>query len=385
MTNYKPRKLLQLMAETCRSIGPARIMDNIFANFAGPLRTACICPVSIIDKNMKHHTPVIISLLLVALCAPKVSAASPDSLWLDMRTSFHQQLEEETYSSQFKGEFMNLHVRGHLSDNIEYCIRQRFSKKLFDENNMFNATDKMYLNWNINEKWSLLAGKNSILFGGYEYEATTIDLYYVSLFCQNLPQSYGFGVAATYNFNDFQSLTLQVCNSPLSLGSSSLYAYNLMWNGAVASWWNTIWSLNLVEDYRNREIAYLCLGNRFVFGHVTWEFDTMSRSGIGQDNCLLADMSLISKLEWNVGNWNIFTKTGYEWNNSDNVTWDKIPFDIVITPGTAYFYTGFGAEWFPLGSDRLRLHAVYHRDNLLPRHNLELGVTWRINAFKTGV
>lgn len=358
-------------------------MANIFANFVGFARTlASARQYYQIKKNMRHHTPVITALLL--LFTSNATAAGLDSLWFDMRTSFHQQFEEDIYSNQFKGEFMNLHARGHVSDNIEYCIRQRFSKKLFDENNMFNATDKMYLNWHVNDKWSLLAGKNSMLFGGYEYEDTPIDLYYVCLFCQNLPQSYGFGVSATYSFNSTQSLTFQICNSPLSLGRSSLYAYNLMWNGAIASWWNTIWSLNLVEDYRNREIAYLCLGNQYIFGPVIWELDVMSRSGIGQDDCLLTDMSLISKLEWKVGNWNIFTKTGYEWNNSGNTTWDKIPYDIVITPGTTYFYTGFGAEWFPRGSDRLRLHAVYHRDSLLPRYNLELGLTWRINAFKTG-
>lgn len=332
---------------------------------------------------MKHRT-TLIAALLFALCTPKASAAELDSLWFDMRTSFHQQMDEETYSNQFRGEFLNLHVRGHLSENIEYCIRQRFSKKVFDEGNMFNGTDKMYLNWRVNEKWSLLAGKNSMLFGGYEYEDTPIDLYYLSLFCQNLPQSYGFGVAATYHFSEAQSLTLQINNSPLSLGQPDKYVYNLMWNGSVSSWWNTIWSLNLVEDYREMRTAYLCLGNQFVFGSFVWEFDTMSRSGIGQYNCLFADMSLISKLEWNVGNWKIFTKTGYEWNDADNVAPGGIPYDIVFLPGTNYLYTGFGAEWFPLGSDKLRLHAVYHTDSLSPRHNLELGLTWRINAFKAG-
>ena len=34
-------------------------------------------------------------------------------------------------------------------------------------------------------------------------------------------------------------------------------------------------------------------------------------------------------------------------------------------------------EWFPLGRDHLRLHAVFYRDNAVRRTNIDIGVTWR--------
>ena len=39
-------------------------------------------------------------------------------------------------------------------------------------------------------------------------------------------------------------------------------------------------------------------------------------------------------------------------------------------------------EFFPLGGDRLRLHAVYFGDNHDRIHNFDIGITWRIAAYK---
>ena len=94
---------------------------------------------------------------------------------------------------------------------------------------------------------------------------------------------------------------------------------------------------------------------------------------------LFGDFSVISKIIWSVGKWNICAKGGYEYNAAENVDADGKAYDVVIAPGTRYYYYGCGLEYFPLGTDNLRFHAVYFRDNSVNRNNVELGATWRID------
>ena len=112
------------------------------------------------------------------------------------------------------------------------------------------------------------------------------------------------------------------------------------------------------------------------------DLDVMNRAGFGQEGFLGTDMSFISKFIWSVGNWNICSKAGYEFNNVRNVDSNGRAYDLVIAPGTEYFYAGAGLEWFPLSKDNLRLHAVYYRDNSARKNNLEIGVTWRADIIK---
>ena len=303
-----------------------------------------------------------------------------DRLYFDMRASLHQETIDGVYNSQFVGEYLNFHMLGHITPKIDYRIRQRLNKKVFDERNMFNATDFMYVNWQATERWGFLAGKYAVLIGGYEYDATPIDVYYYSQFCSNIYQGFTFGGMARFKMADNQDLVAQVCNSPLSLGFQNVYAYNLAWSGQFAPWWKTIWSVNFVEDMEKKMINYVALGNHFIFKDVIFDIDLMNRSGLTQRDFLLSDMSLISKIIWTVGNWNICAKAGYEKNDAGNVDASGRAFDLVIAPGTEYVYAGCGLEWFPLGRDDLRLHAVYYRDNAEHRNNFQLGITWRVDV-----
>ena len=227
-----------------------------------------------------------------------------------------------------------------------------------------------------------MAGKQTVLIGGYEYDAAPIDVYYYSQFCNNIYQCFTFGFSATYEFIPGQRLIAQICNSPLSLGFQSVYAYNVAWSGSFAPWWHTIWSVNLVEDQDKRLANYISLGNRWTFGKVLLDLDVMNRAGLTQRGFLGTDMSFISKFIWSVGDWNICAKGGYEFNNARNVDKGGRAYDLVIAPGTEYVYAGAGLEWFPLSKDNLRLHAVYYRDNSARKNNLEIGVTWRADIIK---
>ena len=325
---------------------------------------------------MKHR--------FIAFCALFASLAAysqtrVDKLYLDTRATFHQETEDGVYNSQIRGEYLNFHILGHIGDNIDYRLRQHLIKKVYDEKNMFNATDMLYINWRANEHWSFLFGKYAVLIGGYEYDAAPIDVYYYSKFCNNIYQGFTFGASATYHFSDTQAIVGQICNSPLSMGVSTSYAYNLAWTGQMTPWWKTIWSVNYVEDAVRRPINYISLGNHFEFGSSILDIDVMNRAWFGQPQFFFSDMTLISKFIWSVGLWNICAKAGYEWNDINNTDADGRAYDAVIAPGTEYIYAGCGLEWFPLGRDNIRLHAVYYADSDRNRNNFELGITWRVN------
>jgi hypothetical protein len=83
-----------------------------------------------------------------------------------------------------------------------------------------------------------------------------------------------------------------------------------------------------------------------------------------------------------LGKWNLCTKVGYERNDAENVAPDGISYDLVLPAGNDYLYGGAGVEYFPLGNELLRLHAVYFRDNHDRVNNFDIGITWRFNIYK---
>lgn len=325
---------------------------------------------------------LILTLFFLGLMLPLCAQGGVDRMFIDTRGAWHQYWQDGVHNSKFEADHLNLNIFGHINDKVDYRLRQRLNKKVFDENNIFNATDFLYINWQATEKWSFLFGKSCVLIGGYEYDAVPIDVYFYSKFCNNLYQGFTLGASASYRFAPSQSLVFQICDSPLSLGFENVYAYNLAWMGRFNDVWNTIWSFNMVEDREKKMINYISLGNHFQWDDLLFDLDLMNRGSFRQKDFFATDFTIISKIIWSVGAWNICAKGGYECNSVKNVDENGRPFDEVIAPGTKYIYAGAGLEYFPLGRDDVRLHAVYYRDNSLHRDNFDLGVTWKIDIIK---
>lgn len=326
---------------------------------------------------------IVICMFLAAFCLQSFAQNAVDSLYIDTRVAFHLESVPGETVTKFQGDHLNLNIWGHIAPNVDYRLRQRLNKQVFDARNIFNATDFLYVNWHATDKLRLMVGKQAVLIGGYEYDAVPIDVYFYSQFCNNLYQGFTMGASLYYRFMDGQDVIFQFCDSPLSLGFENVYAYNLAWSGSFAPWWHTIWSTNFVQDRDSRFVNYVSLGNHFTFGNILFDLDVMNRAGIGQRSSLiLSDYTVISKFIWSVGKWNICWKAGYERNEPWNVDASGRPYDEVILPGTEYLYGGAGLEYFPMGDNNLRLHAVYYRDNSRSRNNFEFGVTWRLDIIK---
>lgn len=303
-----------------------------------------------------------------------------DDISVEARAAFHQETREGVYDSHFQGDYLNLNLRGQLSDGISFRLRQRLNKKI-EDTNPFNATDFLWLRWQMAPKWSFTFGKQPILVGGYEFDAAPIDVYYYSAFCDNLHQYYAFGASLAWHPAPKQSITFQFIPSPISPATQNSYSYNLHWAGEILPKWQTLWSVNLVEDIYHRKMNYIAMGNRFPLGALVLDLDLMNRASFQQKR-FLSDWTAIVKAIWTVGKWNICTKFGYEQNDAANVDENGVSYDLVLPAGNNYLYGGAGVEYFPLGNEDLRIHVAYFRDNHDNVNNFDIGVTWRFHIYK---
>ncbi len=323
----------------------------------------------------------ILALATASLCSLCLAKAAPgvDSLFFDTRGSFVQSAGDGHYEPSARLEHFNIHIYGKITDNLHYRVRQRINTNPV-QNNLFHSTDWLCLTWDASPRWSFTAGKTAVLIGNYEFDAAPIDVYYYSRFCDYLVQGFVFSASATCRFMPGQSLSFQACNSPLSLSLSDIYAYNLAWQGRFFPHWNTIWSLNLVEDEYHRMINYIALGNQFTLGKLTLELDYVNKASFKQNGFFFTDFTFISKLGLDLGKVRCEAKFGYEKNAAKNVDPQGRSYDMLLEAGTEFVYGGAGVEYYPLGDRRLRLHLVYCRDNCYWRDNLSMGITWRFDV-----
>ena len=334
---------------------------------------------------MRKPRIYLLILLLSALAFPGTLRAQQthvDEISVDTRATIHQQTTAGVYDSYFQGDYFNLHILGHLTDNLSFRVRQRLNKKI-DDKNPFNATDFLWLKWQASERWSYTVGKQPILLGGYEIDSAPIDVYYYGAFTNALYQYYAFGISAHYSPAPNQVLTAQFCPSPISPAEQNSYSYNLHWNGRFNDVWRTLWSINYVEDEFHRMMNHIVLGNKVQFTKDFFlDLDLINRASLKQERFFFTDWSVIGKVIWTVGKWNLCSKVGYERNDAANVDANGLTYDLTLPAGHDYLYYGAGIEYFPLGDDNLRLHAVYFRDNHDVKNNFDIGITWRFKIYK---
>lgn len=283
----------------------------------------------------------------------------------------------------FKGQYLNIRMDGQFNDKLSYSYRQRLNKAHKDAS-FFDATDWIYLKYQMDEHWAVSAGKQVVAIGGYEYDRAPIDLYFCSEYWNQIP-CYQFGLNLTYTFNEGNDqLLAQICESPFNLPGKDMYAYNLLWYGSH-DWFNTIYSVNMIECMPGEFINYITLGNKFNVGDFSLELDVMNRA-VRNQAFLFNDFSVMGELSYAASDkWNIFAKATYDVSNTDK------PGDYCVMPGTEVTRVGAGVEYFPLGggNKNVRLHAAFCQtfgDNgnpagaLLDEQSMvSLGLKWKIN------
>lgn len=302
---------------------------------------------------------------------------------LDARADFQQDYignDKVSANSGFKGKYLMLRMDGNITKNFSYSYRQRLNKTHLDQT-FFDATDWLHLSYKY-KSWSVSAGKQIVAIGGYEYDRVPIDLYFCSEYWANIA-CYQFGASLSYTTeagND--KFLFQFCESPFrrnaaNVANKEMYAYNLMWYGSH-NWFNSIYSLNMLEYLPGRFISYITLGNKFNFGDFSLEFDAMSRA-TDRHVFFGKNLSLIGELSWRPKECvNIFAKATYDVNKSGDNS------DYCVANGTELTRVGAGVEYYPIKDVRLHAQGCYiwgvnGNSSFNEQTFFSLGVTWRMN------
>lgn len=293
----------------------------------------------------------------------------------------------------FNGKYFDLILGGEFGKGFSYFFRQRIiansgTYKLFDN------TDFLYLQYRINDRWALRAGKEALANGGFEYDAAPIDVYFYTQYWGNV---YCFQLAGSVIYTDksgHNSLTLQVSNSPYVHYSGDgnewrqgLLGYSLMWSGKF-SHFQALYSVNMFERQRGKFVNHITLGNRLEFGRWSWYVDYQNRATSFRH--FFDNFFVVSRMDVALKDVNLFVKAGYEQNLAD------LPFvfpirDPLMDPGQRRVFYGLGVEYHPRGSEAVRLHALLYRSRNFPACagaeagsslNAQVGLTWNVDFLR---
>lgn len=324
---------------------------------------------------------------LVLLCMAQFAAAQDDLLnfGIEVRADYQREYmngDPVKDNCGFKGKYLNIRLDGNITDKFSYSYRQRLNKFSKDYT-FFDATDWIYLKYQITPKWDITAGKLVVGIGGYEYDRAPIDLYITSEYWNNIP-CYRFGVNLGFSVTENDKLLAQFAESPFRKKGEDTYGYSLMWYGSHG-WFNTIYSVNMFEYLPGKYINYIALGNKFTFGDVNIELDYINRATSGQ-TFFFEDCSVIGQVAYAPHHkWDLFAKASYCVNNSGKEA------DFCVLDGTDMTRIGGGIEFYPLPNENkdLRLHLVashaFGRNSnpagtVLPSQNyFDIGVKWKMN------
>ena len=288
--------------------------------------------------------------------------------------------------SGFKVRYFNLRMDGQITSKFSYSWRQRFNRansiSEFAQN-----TDWLTLTYKPTKNWSIQAGKQVLMIGGWEYDRAPMDLYFCSEFWNNV-NCYQIGASVAYTTNSGNDTILfQACQSPYDTTSSSVdyYAFNLYWSGSHGCY-TALYSLNFMQYAPGKYDTYVALGNQFTFGDAKLQVDLMNR-GTKVKDLLFDNFSIMGEFSYLIADRvNLFAKA----------TYDKIGASAVaasgLIPGTEITRLGAGVEYYPLGGQGnrdVRLHAAYAY-NIGTNTNLAgtalgdgsyltVGLTWRID------
>lgn len=296
--------------------------------------------------------------------------------------------EKNSQGSGFKGHIVDVFLQGEISPKFSYKYRQRLNG-INKEYTFFDATDWLYLRYDLTPNIGLMAGKWVVLTGGWEFDPAPIDCYHLGEFTYNFP-CYQWGVDFIYTSpskND--QVYMQVTQSPFRKSyehttgkASDMYAYNLMWYGNHR-WFHSCWSVNMMEYEPGKYINYIFLGNRFdITSRLRFDFDVLNRAAKGQ-RFLFSDCSIIGSLRYSPSDkLSVSARASYDVNQSGTKA------DGCLHDGTEMKRVGALAEYYPLGTNKIRFHAQYSYSfgkNTNPEGVLrdrqsivDVGVTWRM-------
>lgn len=326
-------------------------------------------------------------------------------------------LQLDNYSGNWGGAFrakhLRLEIKGTMGNHITYRLRHRLNSPNAGASleSFSRATDFMMIGYKFNDRFTLLAGKMSQFWGGYDYDENPLYVYEYSDVLDQMEIFYG-GVALAWYPLPGQEFVFNVSNSynnsfadeygsPVALVDGTAVqaadfplSYIVNWNGSlfgglVETRWGTGF-INQAKGYRNWMVLLgqkLILPTFNVFFDWTGSWEPLDRlriatnelGGTGYQKDVFYQ-AFVVKSNWQFApQWNLMTKGMC---------------DLASVPGNKNFHNAYGCvaalEYFPVKDQDLRFFLSFighHRHftvNTLPDQNtgrVELGIMYRIKAY----
>ena len=136
------------------------------------------------------------------------------NLYLNFSASGRTLEEGDGWHTGFANKELRLEIKGNLTDKLFYRLRHRLNKSnnAKSEDNFAKATDMMMVGYNFSDKFTLMAGKITQIWGGFEYDENPMFIYqysdivgYADIFLA--------GAAVLYNPSPTQEFIVNVTNS----------------------------------------------------------------------------------------------------------------------------------------------------------------------------
>ena len=290
---------------------------------------------------------------------------------LDTRTGYNRDIANG--AGGFGATGLYLDINGNIGPRLSYKFNHIIAANYLEAIG-FDATQWLNFTYTVG-KFGFTAGKLSTNMGNFEYDADVLDAYFeMNSMVYNMLDCYQWGVAASWDPDESNSLSFQFTNSPLATGSDQ-FAYNFGWRGG---WEHYLpyWTFNLWQHDKGTYMKGINLGNRLNFGGFSCDLEYMVRATdlkrFGKD-----DFNIIVAPSYSFGEIvRIFGKFGWERTAAD------LPYNLAYEDykGGDYLYYGAGVEYFPFKENRdVRLHAYWAANNY-GDNMFNIGLRWKIDV-----
>ena len=199
-------------------------------------------------------------------------------LKMEVRADGECTTTDTTPSLGFHGKYFNIMIGGDLGGHFSYYFKQRIVANPGTVT-FFDNTDFLYLDYKPTQNWRIRFGKDAMALGGFEYDASPIDVYFPTNMWRNI-YCFQLGASGAHISNDGNhTLIAQVTNSPyINYGDLSydagLVSYNLYWAGNMGHF-HTLWSTSMVEYKWGYFLNMIMLGNQLTYDKWDIYFDIM--------------------------------------------------------------------------------------------------------------
>ncbi len=213
------------------------------------------------------------------------------NIFLNTQGSFNV-YPNESHAEQatFKMNQLRLEIKGNINNWIFYRYRQRLNRSNNPESldNLPTSIDYAAIGFQLTSRFTLFAGKQSTVYGGFEFDLNPIDVYEYCDLLNNMT-SFLTGIDFAYWLSDNNELQFQIVDSrngsfkdmygqvPAGIKEPKTpLAYTLNWNGSfLEDKLRTRWSITVLHEATNKNMYYYALGTELNLKKFNMFFDFM--------------------------------------------------------------------------------------------------------------